>query len=118
MGVSFETKKAMLRDFGSRDTAFMNCVKQIRQKLLEVAGVSPSEYTAIPVQGSGTYAVEAVLTSCTPRNEGRVLIIESGAYGKRMGKICEVAGIDHVSSVSVLILDLTNSKPSLQQILF
>lgn len=95
LGVSYETKKAMLRDFGSRDTAFMNCVKQIRQKLVEIAGVSPSDYSAIPVQGSGTYSVEAVLTSTTPR-DGKVLIIEGGAYGKRMGKICEVAGIDYV----------------------
>lgn len=96
LGVSFETKKAMLRDLGSRDTEFINIVKTIRSKLLGIAGVSPEEYTAVLLQGSGTYAVEAVLTTTTPREGGKVFIIENGSYGKRMMKICEVAGIETV----------------------
>jgi len=96
LGVSFETKRAMLRDLGSRDTEFIGIVKTIRSRLLGIAGVSPEEYTAILLQGSGTYAVEAVLTTTTPREGGKVLIIENGSYGKRMAKICEVAGIETV----------------------
>ena len=95
LGVSFETKKAMLRDLGSRDTEFIKIVEVIRSKLLGIAGVSPEEYTSILLQGSGTYAVEAVLTTTTPRG-GKVFIVESGSYGKRMMKICEVAGIETV----------------------
>lgn len=96
LGVSFETKRSMLRDLGSRDTEFLGIVKTIRRKLLEIAGVSPEEYSSILLQGSGTYAVEAVLTTTTPREGGKVFIIENGAYGKRMMKICEVAGIETV----------------------
>ena len=96
LGVSFETKRAMLRDLGSRDTEFIGIVKTIRSRLLGIAGVSPEEYTAILVQGSGTYAIEAVLTTTTPRQGGKVFIIENGSYGKRMVKICEVAGIETV----------------------
>ena len=86
----------MLRDLGSRDTEFMFIVKTIRSKLLGIAGVSPEEYTSVLLQGSGTYAVEAVLTTTTPREGGKVFIIENGSYGKRMLKICEVAGIETV----------------------
>lgn len=96
LGVSFETKRAMLRDLGSRDTEFIGIVKTIRSRLLEIAGVSPEVYTTVLLQGSGTYAVEAVLTTTTPREGGKVFIIECGSYGKRMMKICEVAGIEMV----------------------
>ncbi|XP_058965342.2 2-aminoethylphosphonate--pyruvate transaminase-like [Pocillopora verrucosa] len=96
LGVSFETKRAMLRDLGSRDTEFIRVVKTIRSRLLEIAGVSPEVFTTVLLQGSGTYAVEAVLTTTTPREGGKVFIIECGSYGKRMMKICEVAGIETV----------------------
>ena len=49
---SREVKQAMLRDLGSRDVAFIACVREIRQQLLAVAGVSADEYTAVPIQGS------------------------------------------------------------------
>ena len=96
LGVSFDTKRSMLRDLGSRDIEFIGVVKSIRSRLLEIAGVSPKEYTTVLLQGSGTYAVEAVLTTTTPRDGGKVLIIENGSYGKRIAKICEVAGIETV----------------------
>ena len=41
-------------------------------------------------QGSGTYAVEAVLQTSSPREGARVLILANGAYGRRMARICEV----------------------------
>ncbi|CAI9730257.1 2-aminoethylphosphonate--pyruvate transaminase [Octopus vulgaris] len=83
----------MLKDLGSRDIQFIQCVRNIRQKILDIAQVSNLEYTSIPLQGSGTYAVEAVFQSTVPRSDGKVLILENGAYGKRIAKICEVAGI-------------------------
>ncbi|KAJ7365296.1 hypothetical protein OS493_005400 [Desmophyllum pertusum] len=110
LGVSFETKKAMLRDLGSRDTEFIKIVEVIRSKLLGIAGVSPEEYTSILLQGSGTYAVEAVLTTTTPRG-GKVFIVESGSYGKRMMKICEVAGIE-----TVVLHGAEDSKADLKKI--
>ncbi|EDO36761.1 predicted protein [Nematostella vectensis] len=96
LGTSFTVKKSMLRDVGSRDEDFIDCVHFIRSKLLEIAGVSQAEYTAIPLQGSGTYAVEAVITTATPKTGGKLLVIVNGSYGKRMVKICEVSGIETI----------------------
>jgi len=93
LGVTMSVKQAMMRDVGSRDSEFIACVKYIRQKLLEVAGVDGSSWTAIPIQGSGTFAIDAVFQTFCPREGARALIIENGAYGKRMAKICEAAGI-------------------------
>lgn len=87
-------KQAMLRDLGSRDFEFIGVVREVRDRLVALAGAKPGEYEAIPIQGSGTFAIEAVLTSTVPR-DGKVLIVINGAYGKRMAEICAVGGIDH-----------------------
>lgn len=89
-------KQAMLRDLGSRDFEFINTVREIREGLVALACGRPGEYVAVPMQGSGTFAVEATLTSTVPPN-GKVLIVINGAYGHRMVKICKTAGIDCVS---------------------
>lgn len=93
LGCSQSVKEAMLRDLGSRDGEFVNIIKLIRRKLLDIAEVSPEEFTTVLLQGCGTYAVEAVFQTGTPRNGGRVLILANGAYGKRMRNICHIIDI-------------------------
>jgi 2-aminoethylphosphonate-pyruvate transaminase len=90
---SLTVKQAMLTDLGSRDKAFIATVREIRAALLAIGGVSPDEYTAIPMQGSGSFGVEAVLSTAIPRN-GRLLVLANGAYGARIGTMAKVLGID------------------------
>ena len=79
----------MQRDLGSRDTEFIDLVARIRTELLEIAGVSQeSGYEAVLMQGSGTFALEAVLSSVIPP-DGRLLVLANGAYGERMLQIAE-----------------------------
>jgi 2-aminoethylphosphonate-pyruvate transaminase len=82
------TKEAMLRDWGSRDSAFIELNRRIRERLVELAG-GAGTHVAVPVQGSGTFAVEAMLGTFVPRN-GKLLVLVNGAYGTRMVKMCEV----------------------------
>jgi len=86
-------KEAMLRDLGSRDFAFITAIREIRARLLRLAGLEGKGYEAIPMQGSGTFSVEAVFSSTVPR-DGKVLLIINGAYGKRMAQMCKVLGIE------------------------
>ena len=89
-------KQAMLRDLGSRDTEFIEIVGKVRNKLLETAGVSQAKgYEAILVQGSGTFAIEAVISSAIPP-AGKLLVVVNGAYGDRIVKIARVHGIETV----------------------
>lgn len=91
---SATVKAAMQRDLGSRDSEFTDLVARIRTGLLEIAGVSKeSGYEAVLMQGSGTFALEAVLSSVIPP-EGRLLVLANGAYGERMLKIAERLKID------------------------
>jgi len=89
-------KQAMLRDLGSRDFEFITLVKEIRQKLVEVGQADQSEYTAVLMQGSGTFGLEAVVSSTVPP-DGRLLVIINGAYGKRIAKIASILKVDTVA---------------------
>ena len=40
----------MQRDLGSRDLEFIEAVKFVRSGLLKVAGVTPAEWTVVPMQ--------------------------------------------------------------------
>ena len=89
---SATVKQAMLRDAGSRDSGFIDTVRSIRQRLLDFAGVSAEQYTAVLVQGSGTYGIESVIGSAVPRG-GNLLVVANGAYGERMARIASVLAI-------------------------
>jgi len=91
---SLSTKQAMLRDLGSRDEEFIRTVREVRNGLLSVAGVSQADgYEAVLMQGSGTFTIESVITSAIPA-DGKFLIIINGAYGKRISQIARRHGID------------------------
>lgn len=87
-------KRAMLRDLGSRDTAFIATIRKIRNDLLDLAGLSQETgYECVLMQGSGTFGVESVIGSATAP-DGKLLALINGAYGERILKIAQVLGIE------------------------
>lgn len=56
------TRQAMLRDWGSRDPGFIALTAELRQRLLDVAKGQGS-HAAVPLQGSGTFIVEAAIAT-------------------------------------------------------
>lgn len=89
---SMTVKQAMLQDLGSRDIEFIDLVKDIRSRLLEIGGVGDGGYEAIIMQGSGTFTLEAVVSSSVPP-DGKLLVIINGAYGRRIAQIAEIHNI-------------------------
>jgi len=85
-------KQAMLRDLGSRDYAFIGVVRDIRNRLLDLAQTKKGEYECIIMQGSGTFSVEAVISSSIPK-DGKLLVLVNGAYGRRIMTIAKVHSI-------------------------
>ena len=106
---SATVKRAMLRDLGSRDSEFIGIVREIREKLVTLSG-GEGDYTAIPMQGSGTFGIEAVIGSTVPPG-GKLLVIVNGAYGKRMVKLAGVLGID-----TAVLENAENAKPDPQEV--
>ncbi len=87
---SATVKQSMLRDWGSRDREFIAINARMRARLVELLHGEGS-FVTVPMQGSGTFAVEAMLGSFVPKT-GKLLILINGAYGKRMAKICDYYG--------------------------
>ncbi len=92
---SARTKEAMLHDWGSRDAEFIATNARVRERLVAIAGAEGT-HVCVPLQGSGTFVVEAALGTLIPR-DGKALVLVNGAYGKRMAKILEYLGRDYVS---------------------
>ena len=84
---SLETKMAMLRDWGSRDGEFIAMNARVRRRLLELVSGDGS-HVCVPLQGSGTFIVEAMIGTLVPP-AGKLLVLVNGAYGRRMVRICE-----------------------------
>ncbi len=88
------TRAAMNRDWGSRDNEFAAVTGRLRTRLAALAG-GQDTHEAVLLAGSGTTAVEAALQSLVPQ-DGRVLVLVNGAYGRRMAEILRRLGRDHV----------------------
>jgi 2-aminoethylphosphonate-pyruvate transaminase len=93
-----EVRGAMSRDYASREADFLALTAEVRTRLLGVCGATDA-WAAIPLQGSGTFAVEAALGSLIPRT-GRLLVLVNGAYGRRIVQIARVIGLN-VESLEV-----------------
>lgn len=74
-------------DICPREQEFGDLMEFVSVELAALVG-DPQDYYAVLFGGSGTAAVEAMLTSVVPHDK-TVLIVNNGAYGKRMCQIAE-----------------------------
>jgi len=107
---TLRTKLAMMRDWGSWDGDFIAVTARVRASLLKIIH-GEDTHVVVPLQGSGTFSVEAAVATLVPR-DGHVLVLDNGAYCKRaarlatlMGRRCTVMGFDESAQVSAAALD-------------
>ncbi len=86
-------KAAVSDDLCHREPEFARLQDRVRGGLLEVYGCDPATWAAVPLGGSGTTALEAMLSSLLGRN-ARLLVLENGVYGERIRRIAEIHGVD------------------------
>ena len=90
-------RAAMLRDWCTWDDDYKSLTQDVRARLVGLAAPGHAdEYTAVLLQGSGSFAVEAVLGTAVPRF-GRLMVLANGAYGRRMIEIARAVGVDFVA---------------------
>ena len=106
---SLRTKQSMLRDWGSWDADFNSITGRVRERLLQIVHGSGT-HECVPLQGSGTFSVEAAIGTLVPRT-GHVLVPQNGAYCQRIARICRVLGrklttIDYAENTQVAAADI------------
>ena len=87
---SLRTKLAMLKDWGSWDASFNAVTQRVRTSLINIIHGTES-HVVVPLQGSGTFSVEAAVASIVPPS-GHVLVLDNGAYCKRAAKLTSMMG--------------------------
>jgi len=100
---STTVKQAMLHDYGSRDKTFIELNQAVLKRLVKIVH-GEGTYVTVPMQGSGTFSIEAMM-GCFVPEDGKVLILINGAYGQRIAKICDYYKRDY------LIQECAEDKP-------
>ena len=90
---TLRTKLAMLKDWGSWDADFIAMTASVRRRLLDIIH-GHETHVVVPLQGSGTFSVEAAVATLVPPGEkgGHVLVPDNGAYCKRAAKLSQMMG--------------------------
>ena len=96
LSTSKGVRNALLQDWCTWDDDYnVEIVQNIRRRLVKMATKDLEKYTAILMQGSGSFAVEACLGTAVA-GDGKALLITNGAYGQRMIQMAERLKIDYV----------------------
>jgi 2-aminoethylphosphonate-pyruvate transaminase len=91
---STQTRSAMRSDWGSWDSAFNEMTASVCRDLTDIVHAQ-DEHVCVPLQGSGTFSVEAALGTLVPRS-GKVLVPDNGSYCKRIVRILGYLGREAV----------------------
>ena len=104
---SRSVKQVMMRDYCTWDDDYNSIVSDIRRRLVALAceDEDGGDYTSVLMQGSGTFSVEATLGSVIPP-DGKLLLVDNGAYGQRIGQIAARLKID------AIIIDQLETQPA------
>jgi 2-aminoethylphosphonate-pyruvate transaminase len=115
LSTSMRTRESMLRDWGSWDVDFNNITGRVRERLLDIVN-GAGTHECVPLQGSGTFSVEAAIGTVVPRT-GHVLVPQNGAYCQRVARICRVLGrtlttLDYAENAQVSVRDIERTLAS------
>jgi 2-aminoethylphosphonate-pyruvate transaminase len=91
---SATVKEAMLHDYGSRDNTFIELNANMLESLINIVN-GQGTHVSVPLQGSGSFVVEAMIGNFVPA-DGKVLILINGAYGHRIAKMCDYYKRDYI----------------------
>ena len=96
LSTSRGVRTAMLKDWCTWDKDYNNIVEDIRKELVSlcIKEENREKYTAVLMQGSGSFGVESVIGTAVPKEKGKLLVLANGAYGNRMGEIASVLGLN------------------------
>ncbi len=96
LSTAAQVKQAMLKDWGSWDDDFRAMTREMRTAIVDMIEDHANDYECVPIQGSGTFVVEAMLGTLLPENS-HTLVLMNGAYGKRIAQTLSRIGRRHTT---------------------
>lgn len=96
LSTSKRVRAGLLKDWCTWDKEYNDMVQEIRSRLVDLASKSDA-YTAVLMQGSGTFCVESAITTLLPKEGAKLLVLTNGAYGERIAEIAAYASIPCVT---------------------
>ncbi len=84
-------RAAAAQDYAPWDLSFREMLTQIRERVLAIAGGRPGEHAALPLQGCGHFAMEAVIRTFVAPS-GTILVPLTGQYADRLIRLATEAG--------------------------
>jgi 2-aminoethylphosphonate-pyruvate transaminase len=91
--LSERVRRSLLKpDLCHRESEFFDLQDEARRTLLAAYALDPAEWSAVLITSSGTGAVESMIAALVPV-DGRLLVVDNGVYGERIGQICTQYGI-------------------------
>ena len=81
-------------DICPREIEFGNLMQSVSLELTKIVA-DPKKYTTILFGGSGTAVVESTISSVVPHDK-KILIVNNGAYGKRMCQIADAYDMNYI----------------------
>jgi len=81
-------------DICPREYGFGDLMEFVSKELTQIVA-DENDYATVLFGGSGTAVVESILTSVVPHDK-KILIVNNGAYGKRMCQIVAAYGMDYI----------------------
>ncbi|MGH8034625.1 MAG: 2-aminoethylphosphonate aminotransferase [Lysobacterales bacterium] len=87
-------RAAVATDLCHREAEFYDVQDRVRERLTGVYELDSRTWCSTTLGGSGTTALEAMLSSLLPGNS-RLLVVENGVYGERLSQLARVHGIVH-----------------------
>ena len=98
LSTSKKTKEAMMVDLGSREEDFIKLNQLVCKNLIKIA--SAKNYICVPIQGSGTFGIEAALLSVLKKNS-KILIISVTFFSSQL--------VSKFSLIALLIIFFANT---------
>ncbi|MDR0139368.1 2-aminoethylphosphonate--pyruvate transaminase [Metabacillus idriensis] len=116
LSTSKTVRESMLKDWCTWDKDYNAIVQDIRMRLTALAAPGSEEYTAVLMQGSGTFSVESVISSVIPKENGKLLVACNGAYGERIAEMAVILGIPTIiyRSDEQTVLDIVSIQELLE----
>ena len=102
-------------DICPREIEFGNLMQSVSLELTKIVA-DPKKYTTILFGGSGTAVVESTINSVVPHDK-KILIVNNGAYGKRMCQIADAYDMNYIEfkSSPIETIDLKSLKTTIEQ---